>query len=49
MELADGRPVLAAAADDVLGALLDLKSSDFLDEAEAQGPRAGDGDRHGHA
>ena len=29
----NGRPVLAAAADDVLGALLDLKSSDFTDEA----------------
>ena len=28
-----GRPVLAAAADDALGALLDLKSSDFVDEA----------------
>jgi hypothetical protein len=28
-----GRPVLAAAADDALGALLDLKSRDFVDEA----------------
>lgn len=28
-----GRPVLAAAADDALGALLDLKSKDFADEA----------------
>ena len=28
----DGRPVLAAAADDVLGTLLDLKISDFADE-----------------
>ena len=28
-----GRPVLAAAADDALGALLELKSKDFVDEA----------------
>ena len=28
-----GRPVLAAAADDVLGALLELKSTEFVDEA----------------
>ena len=31
-----GRPVLAAAADDALGALLDLKSTDFVDEAAVQ-------------
>ncbi len=31
------RPVLAASADDVLGALLDLKSSDFADEAAVHG------------
>ena len=28
-----GRPVLAASADDLLGALLDLKAGDFVDEA----------------
>ncbi len=30
----EGRPVLAAAADDVIAALLDLKSKSFLDDAE---------------
>ena len=32
----NGRPVLAAAADDALGTLLDLKSNDFVDEAAVQ-------------
>lgn len=37
-----GRPVLAAAADDALGALLELKSVEFVDEAamKALGPAA---------
>ena len=38
-----GRPVLAAAADDALGAVLTLKSSDFVDEAAVKalaGPAA---------
>jgi len=33
----DGKPVLAASADDLLTALLDLRSKDFLDEAQVQG------------
>jgi hypothetical protein len=34
---ADGKPLLAASADDVLTALLDLKARGFVDEAEARG------------
>jgi hypothetical protein len=34
---ADGRPLLAASADDVVAALSDLKSRDFVDEAEVKG------------
>jgi len=34
---ADGKPLLAAPADDVLSALLGLKSKSFLDDAEAKG------------
>lgn len=32
----DGKPLLAAAADDVLTALLDVKSRDFVDEAQVK-------------
>jgi hypothetical protein len=32
-----GRPLLAASADDVLTALLDVKSREFVDDAEAKG------------
>jgi hypothetical protein len=34
---AGGKPILAASADDVLTALLDLRSRDFLEESQAQG------------
>jgi hypothetical protein len=34
---AGGKSILAASADDVLTALLDLRSKDFLEEAQAQG------------
>ena len=34
---AGGKPILAASADDVLTALLDLRSKDFLEESQAQG------------
>lgn len=35
--VAQGRPLLAASADDLIAALFDLKSRSFLDEAEAKG------------
>jgi len=34
---ADGKPILAASADDALTALLDVKSKDFLDDAQVKG------------
>ena len=34
---ASGKPLLAASADDVLTALLDLRSKDFLEESQVQG------------